>query len=153
MGLDMYMFRIDKETALPEYPNVRQGMFEPTSDEDKEILNTYWEATEQINFIDVAYWRKFNALHAWFVDECQDGIDECQYSEVTEEKLKELIELVDKSIKKKKPLLEPRGGFFFGSTDTDEYYWEDMKELQKELKRITEEVDFDDDKLIYSSSW
>lgn len=67
MGLDMFMYRMDKETTLPEYPNVRQGMFEPTSDEDKEILNTYWEAIEQINFIDVAYWRKFNALHAWFV--------------------------------------------------------------------------------------
>ena len=28
----------------------------------------------------VAYWRKANAIHSWFVENCQDGVDECQYS-------------------------------------------------------------------------
>jgi hypothetical protein len=36
------------------------------------------------------YWRKANAIHAWFVKHCQDGVDECQRSYVTIEKLKEL---------------------------------------------------------------
>lgn len=41
---------------------------------------------------EVAYWRKFNALHKWFVDNIQDGVDDCSYHrEVTEENLKEII--------------------------------------------------------------
>ena len=36
------------------------------------------------------YWRKANAIHAWFVREVQGGVDECQRSEVELEKLKEL---------------------------------------------------------------
>ncbi len=26
----------------------------------------------------LAYWRKFNALHSWFVHNCAEGIDNCQ---------------------------------------------------------------------------
>lgn len=41
---------------------------------------------------EVAYWRKFNALHKWFVDNIQGGVDDCSYHrEVTEENLKEII--------------------------------------------------------------
>lgn len=38
----------------------------------------------------VAYWRKSNQIHSWFVSECQDGRDECQRSWVPREKLEEL---------------------------------------------------------------
>jgi hypothetical protein len=39
----------------------------------------------------VAYWRKANAIHKWFVDECQGGVDECQLSDpISREKLVEL---------------------------------------------------------------
>lgn len=39
----------------------------------------------------VAYWRKFNALHNWFVEKCGDGEDNCQEISVSSTKLKELI--------------------------------------------------------------
>lgn len=39
----------------------------------------------------VGYWRKANAIHDWFVNHVQDGIDDCSYhNEVTEEILVEL---------------------------------------------------------------
>lgn len=42
---------------------------------------------------EVAYWRKANAIHQWFVDNVQDGIDDCDYHhEVTEWKLRQLLE-------------------------------------------------------------
>lgn len=44
-------------------------------------------------FFEVAYWRKANAIHKWFVDNCQKGRDECQESYVEEEQLVELLAL------------------------------------------------------------
>ena len=62
------------------------------------------EGLESIE-IEIAYWRKFNALHHWFVENCAEGVDECQEIYVPFEKMKELwdtlfkvgesIELVD----------------------------------------------------------
>lgn len=48
---------------------------------------------------EVGYWRKANAIHAWFVTNCQDGKDECQDSYVSREKLKELRESCKKVLK------------------------------------------------------
>jgi hypothetical protein len=45
--------------------------------------------------VTVAYWRKANAIHAWFVKNVQDGVDECQESYVDREKLKELLDLCE----------------------------------------------------------
>lgn len=45
----------------------------------------------------VGYWRKANQIHNWFVDNIQDGVDDCDYHrEVTEEDLKELLALCEK---------------------------------------------------------
>lgn len=34
---------------------------------------------------DVGYWRKANAIHAWFVKNVQGGVDNCQSHEVSKE--------------------------------------------------------------------
>lgn len=47
----------------------------------------------------VAYWRKANAIHKWFVDNVQNGIDECQRSYVSNEKLNELLSVCHQVIK------------------------------------------------------
>ena len=47
------------------------------------------EATE------VAYWRKANAIHKWFVDNIQDHQDDCGEYIVPREKLVELLETVE----------------------------------------------------------
>lgn len=41
----------------------------------------------------VAYWRKANCIHQWFVEHCQDGRDECQRTHVPREQLRELVDL------------------------------------------------------------
>lgn len=43
--------------------------------------------------LNVAYWRKANAIHAWFVDNVQGGKDECERTEVSQERLRELFHL------------------------------------------------------------
>ena len=42
---------------------------------------------------EVGYWRKANAIHKWFVDNVQDGIDDCGYYEVSQEQLENLLHI------------------------------------------------------------
>lgn len=51
----------------------------------------------------VAYWRKANHIHKWFVDNVQDGEDNCKEYYVEKSQLKELVDLckqVNEIIKK-----------------------------------------------------
>lgn len=50
---------------------------------------------------EIAYWRKANHIHKWFVDNVQNGIDQCQKSPATREQLQKLLQVceeVSKSI-------------------------------------------------------
>lgn len=40
---------------------------------------------------EIAYWRKANQIHKWFVDNVQDGEDDCGDYEVSEEQLRDLL--------------------------------------------------------------
>lgn len=51
---------------------------------------------------EVAYWRKANQIHKWFVDNVQNGIDECQESSVTRQQLNELLAVCHEVIKSAK---------------------------------------------------
>jgi len=42
--------------------------------------------------VEVGRWRKANAVHHWFVMNVQGGVDECQPSDVSREKMQELLE-------------------------------------------------------------
>lgn len=42
---------------------------------------------------EVGYWRKANAIHKWFVDNIQDGEDDCGYYEIAPEQLEELLNI------------------------------------------------------------
>jgi hypothetical protein len=55
---------------------------------------------ERISEIDeeVMYWRKANQIHAWFVDNVQDGQDDCGTYHVNWEQLRELLSQCEKVI-------------------------------------------------------
>jgi hypothetical protein len=90
-----------------------------------------------------------NAIHAWFVKNVQDGVDECQESYVSYEQLVELRDLCKKVIKTKNAeLLPPQAGFFFGSTEVDEYYMEDLKETIKIIDALDPDGEY-----VYRASW
>jgi hypothetical protein len=100
------------------------------------------------------YWRKFNALHSWFVETFQDGVDECQPSLVDPEVLKDLFDKILTINKKNaKAILPTAGGFFFGGTEYDEYYWQDIEELKKFLIHLFDGQDFEEHTLVYRASW
>ena len=104
--------------------------------------------------VNAAYWRKVNAVHKWFVDNVQDGEDNCQEYYVSHADLKELLATAQQALFKKDPSeLPPSAGFFFGSYDIDEYYWHGIKDTIKQLKRLTELPDFEQLSFYYQSSW
>lgn len=136
---------------------------------------------------EVMYWRKANAIHKWFVENCQKGEDNCRPHLVRKTKMKELCgickaildntELVDAKVMNGKrlvngewepimedgkimkdtslaeTLLPTTSGFFFGSTDYDQWYYEDVKRTYEKLNEIIEENEFDEYNFYYESSW
>lgn len=104
--------------------------------------------------IRVGYWRKFNALHAWFVENVQKGEDNCGQYIVKEEKLlklqKDLMELTPENVAKKLPTQE---GFFFGAVDYDEYYWQDVEQTKALVSYLLCQINHNERTLIYQSSW
>jgi hypothetical protein len=103
----------------------------------------------------VAQWRKANQIHNWFVQNVQDGEDDCEEYYVSREQIAELLDTCKKV--KANPdlaesLLPPVEGFFFGSTEIDEYYWEDIDLTIKQLEKAMEKFD-DKWSYEYSSSW
>ena len=105
--------------------------------------------------LNIGYWRKVNAIHNWFVKELANGVDECQPIYVPRDKLVEL-RLICKQVLKDKSLagtLLPTGaGFFFGSTEFDEWYFrgleDTIEQIEKALVMLDEKWSFE-----YQASW
>jgi hypothetical protein len=150
MGLDMYL---DKRTYVKQWDHIdetkqykvevtRGG--EPTNIDPKKVKYIIEEA---------GYWRKANAIHKWFVDNCQDGVDDCRDAYVGFNNLQALLDLcriviIDKS--KAEQLLPSTSGFFFGNTEYDEWYYNDIQNTIEILEKALEDKDGE---YYYSSSW
>ena len=192
MGLDMYL---TKRTYVKQWNH--QDASEKFSVVVKKGGKVYKPIkSERVSYVieQIAYWRKSNQIHNWFVKRVQEGKDECQESYVSIEKLKELrdtcktvlnaIELKDGvvtngySVKKDKTtgeivrepnlqqgkmivggedvckaLLPASSGFFFGSTDYDQWYYEDVKNTYEMLEEILAEPDANYGDYYYQASW
>ena len=188
MGLDMYLNRKVYVGANWEHNkingeiNLRKG--------EKQIPVNF----DKVTYIteEVMYWRKANQIHKFFVDNVQDGNDDCKDYYVSTDDLCELLDIC-KQIKEKCPLVSGKvkvgerfengewvaiiedgkvmqnaefaakllpceSGFFFGSTNYDQYYMQDIEktiEVLTEILKQEEEYnkngfysDFE-----YSSSW
>ena len=151
MGLDMYLSRTAKCQGV-DYGALYEKEITSMDDIPKELqkyASPWWEGSNLINpFEQYAYWRKFNALHGWFVQNIQDGVDKCQLSRPIErEEFEELLKLLEGR------RLEPVKGFFFGSTEKGKWYEKEVVETIEVVKKILSEVDFDKEILIYHSSW
>lgn len=106
----------------------------------------------------VLYWRKANAIHGWFVENCASGVDECQPIYVSREQLVELRDLCKQALSVPAmagDILPPTSGFFFGSREIDEWYMEDLKHTVNALDHILSIVPEGnwDWSFIYRASW
>ena len=101
----------------------------------------------------IGYWRKANAIHRWFVQNVQDGEDDCKEYYVQREQIKELLQIVKQVLtdnSKAEELLPTQKGLFFGSSDYDPWYFEDLEDTKIILEDALLETAGD---IYYSSSW
>ena len=101
---------------------------------------------ENITYITetVGEWRKANAIHKWFVESCQDGVDDCGVYEVTIESLYELLSVcknVLENPKSAKSELPTQSGFFFGNIEYDKYYFDEIKRTIKIIEPLIEDYE------------
>ena len=125
MGLDMYLYGVNDEHM-------------PIDKQNRRTL--------------VCYWRKANAIHRWFVENVQDGVDDCGIYIVSVEQLKELLHLAKEALASSEPanFLPTMSGFFFGGTDYGEWYREDLKHT---IKTLSEIIRLDEFKLYEYHAW
>lgn len=93
MGLDMYLTAKRHVSGYSFYEPKEQAIYAELVETLGVGDNVDPETPSGQVELCVAYWRKANAIHAWFVREVQDGVDECQTSFVPREKLVELRDL------------------------------------------------------------
>ena len=180
MGLDMYL---TKETFIGGFYKHRNVEGDITILQNGKQVSIHLERVETI-VEQVGCWCKANAIHNWFVENVQKGIDDCGKYAVSKDDMKNLLAVCKKVIsnsnlingvihngmvltkdkgwqnifetgkivensKVAKELLPSVEGDFFGSTDYDEWYIDDIKKTIKILETaLSEDGDF-----YYQSSW
>jgi len=150
MGLDMYL---SKKTYVKNWAHKEDKHRVVVTLNDQTRLDIRPDRVTDV-VEEVMYWRKVNAVHAWFVENVQDGIDECQESRVTIEQLDELATICEKVIRDKNPeLLPASSGFFFGSTEYDEYYYQEVEETAKVLREEIRNNQEEYPEYFYQASW
>ena len=150
MGLDMYL---EADVFLSEYIEQQRDLINEIK------LNS--EGMEDFQPCGVTYklgyWRKANAIHNWFVENVQDGKDDCGRYYVSAEKLTELKAVCEKVLEdtKKAPgLLPVKAGFFFGSYDYEEgWYIESVRKTIAIIEKILANPDHETWSMYYQSSW
>lgn len=109
---------------------------------------------ENIRYVieEVAYWRKENHIHKWFVDNVQSGKDDCGEYPVSVKQLEALYSLCRAVVDKAAPtdVLPTMAGFFFGRTDYDDSYFDGC---QQTIDQIGPLLTDDQNTFYYSSSW
>ncbi len=152
MGLDMYL---NKKTYVQNWEH-----HTPEERYDVEITRggkpVKHIQPKRVKYIveEAGYWRKANQIHDWFVRNVQDGVDDCRNAYVSREKLQELLDLcrivsIDKD--KAGDLLPTASGFFFGNTEYDEWYYQDIESTIKILEEALSDETADE--FEYHSSW
>jgi hypothetical protein len=148
MGLDMYLNKRIYIGAEFKHRNI-SGIID-IKEGEKPIQIDFNKVSEIVER--AGYWRKANQIHKWFVENVQDGEDDCREHYVEKKKRKELYNLcVSIRDKKAQPeeVLPTQSGFFFGSTEIDEYYMQDVNDTIAILEPTLE----DDHDFYYQSSW
>ena len=158
MGLDMYLEIRKNEYCSKYYQSKGSDL----------ALEYPKDITEFIPNYEVGYWRKANHIHNWFMQNCAERdewdnpIDDCRPVEITVDKLEKLLDdckkvLADHSLANS--LLPTQSGFFFGSTEYDEYYFSDIEKTIEIIEPVLKfakhklEIEDYDWEVYYQASW
>lgn len=164
MGLDMYLTKKTFIGANYEHRGV-SGKIDLTIKDSPVNINF-----NRVSYIseNVGYWRKANQIHNWFVYNVQNGEDDCREYMVSRQDFENLLESVNlvlnaKGTPEESSIIEenlaPVEGFFFGTTEINESYWEDLEITKQIVSDVLAEMDEDGKNpdswvdYYYTSSW
>ena len=154
MGLDQYL---TKKTYVKNWNHMSDDEKHKVSVEGKSAKEIKPERITHIEE-EIGYWRKANQIHNWFVNNVQNGNDNCGTYYVGVEQLEELSKnckaiLADHS--KADKLLPTQSGCFFGETKYDEYYFDQLEETVEIIDGILTEMKENEAhyEFYYESSW
>lgn len=162
MGLDTYFFKTKKADwarAQEEF-----AAYEALPEEKKnETKNPYEEWCPE----EIGYFRKVNFLMAFFA-----YYGNCEYKEIGRDEFKELVEkctevyrigkanrdedgwkgdLSEEAIERVSEILPTCSGFFFGSTDYDEWYFNEVGEVLSWAENVLD--NYGDDEVVLMYCW
>ena len=156
MGLDMYL---QKRNYVKHWDHKGADNFEVTVSQHGEPVSHIKPKRISDVIEEVGYWRKANHIHSWFVENVQEGKDDCGEYWVSKEDLEKLLDLCKQILNeptRAEELLPTRSGFFFGGTEYDEYYMSSIEYTINILEEVLSEVDERGSiqgSIYYSSSW
>ena len=136
MGLDMY---IVGKKFLWSYPEDGEDVL--IAKQIALMFSNIGDAKVNEIYAEFARWRKANAIHKWFVDNVQDGEDDCKEAYLEKTDLEKLLYVVNEVLEdntKAEKLLPTTKGFFFGDTAYNEWYFEDLRYTKEKFRFIVD---------------
>lgn len=171
MGLDMYLYA-RKYVSGVNYGRDAENGFQATLNQELDtIIETVGltradlepDLPSAIVSVKVLQWRKANAIHDWFVNNVQRGEDDCKDYYVSRESLEDLLATLGQALQAREggddtgmtieDILPTAQGFFFGSEEYDDYYWEYVSDTYEAINALLNNSKFEDFDFEYSSSW
>lgn len=140
MGLDMYLYAtkyVSQNTDIDPEGNTYEDILSVMGISRSDLGSPDWGSLNVR--VQAMYWRKANAIHNWFVQNVQDGEDNCQSYEVGRKDLEELRTACERVLADHdlaEELLPPTEGFFFGGYELDEWYFGSIEDTKTALDKL-----------------
>ena len=134
------------------YEFERQGLIDAKSVEDVEK----WASEIKWDWFykpSDAYFRKVNCIYRYFADRLEDEVCEVYKSDITEIISRATRILAERDDALAEELLPTQSGFFFGSTNYDEWYYEDMQSILDEFGKLLKRWNDDEYVCYVDMSW
>lgn len=157
MGLDMYFYleKYESQSRFSDKDNVVLHYDEDLKELEEDIFIRNFKSIE--TRYQVGYFRKFNALHSYIVNKYANGEDDCRPILLDREDIEEILTTL-KSVNKDNAseVLPTQTGFFFGSQEYDEWYFEDIEyaiDLLEKMLKVLEKDSKNRWSAYYEASW
>lgn len=164
----MYLYKVDenyiqKSKLKEKSEKLLSELFAVLPEKHKKILIEYLTIQNKLytekekDPYEIIYWRKANAIFKW-IDTHIKKIENLEEIPITKEQLLQLKKDCEKAIEayKKgdietcKKIMPTQEGFFFGSTEYDEWY---LKELEYTVEEIKNKIENKDHKWYIFQAW
>lgn len=141
MGLDMFLEAERYIGYSNQEEKYSKDILDVLHDVNQDLLASHTGSADPVRVsqvvLSVAYWRKANAVHNWFVQNVQKGVDDCGRYPVSQLELVSLLDTCSQVIADPKlanTLLPSSQGFLFGGTEYDSWYFEQLKRTQQMIE-------------------